>query len=241
MYLENRLSCPYCGTPVKGSENFCRYCGRLIRGTVTISPDKEGPSVELEIPNDVLEQIEIRVQLNAIDNRLRTFKEEVNEMDSLLKNADIPLGDYKDRIAKIREESKTARETKAELEQKLKPFPFEAHKTQYSELKDKTEKLEKLRATRQIGDEAYKTLSREYQLKKRELENMIINDNTSIKNWVNLLAIERASVKKQLDILSAKQAVGDLSDEGFVEEKKRLQDRLAMTEFATELMKKFIS
>lgn len=239
--MENRLSCPYCGTPIKGSENFCRYCGRLIRGTITPSSVQEGPSIELEIPNDVLEQIEIRVQLNAIDNRLRTFKEEVNEMDSLLKNADIPLGDYKDRIAKIREETKTAKESKTELEQKVKPFPFEAHKAQYSELKDKTEKLEKLRATKQIGDEAYKTLSREYQFKKRELENMISNDNTSIKNWVNLLTIERTSVKKQLDIISAKQAVGDLSDEGYVEEKKRLQDRLAMTEFATELMKKFIS
>jgi chromosome segregation ATPase len=239
--LENRLSCPYCGTPIKGSENFCRYCGRLIKGAVTPSSVQEGASVELEIPNDVLEQIEIRVELNAIDNRLRTFKEEVNEMDSLLKNADIPLGDYKDRIAKIREETKSAKDSKTELEQKLKPFPFEAHKTQYSELKDKTEKLEKLRSTRQIGDEAYKTLSREYQLKKRELENMIMNDNTSIKNWINLLAVERTSVKKQLDILSAKQAVGDLSDEGFVEEKKRLQDRLAMTEFATEIMKKYVS
>jgi chromosome segregation ATPase len=195
----------------------------------------------LEIPSDILEQIEIRVQLNAIDNRLRTFKEEVNEMDSLLKNADIPLGDYKDRIAKVREETKTAKDSKADLEDKLKPFPFEAHNKQYTELKEKTEKLEKLRATKQIGDEAYKTLNREYQLKKRELENMILTDNANIKSWVNLLTIERASIKKQLDILSAKQAVGDLSDEGFVEEKKRLQDRLAMTEFASELMKKYVS
>jgi chromosome segregation ATPase len=239
--LENRLSCPYCGTPIKGSENFCRYCGRLIRGSVTPGSGQEEPSVELEIPSDVLEQIEIRVQLNEIENRLKTFKEEVNEMDSLLKNADIPLGDYKDRIGKIREETRTSKESKAELEEKMKPFPFEAHKTQYAEIKEKTDKLEKLRATRQIGDEAYKTLSREYQFKKRELENMISNDNTNLKNWINLLSIERTSVKKQLDILSAKQAVGDLSDQGYVEEKKKLQDRVALTEFATELLKRFIS
>lgn len=188
--MENRISCPYCGTPIKGSENFCRYCGRLIKGSVASSSGREGPSVELEIPADVLEQVEIRVQLNAIENRLRAFKEEVNEMDSLLKNADIPPGDYKDRIAKIREETRASKDKKAELEEKIKPFPFEAHRKEYADLKDKTEKLEKLHATKQIGDEAYKSLSREYQLKKRELENMVSTDNANVKNWMNLVCAE---------------------------------------------------
>jgi predicted nuclease with TOPRIM domain len=239
--LENRLSCPYCGTPIKGSENFCRYCGRLIRGRVTQVAGQEEAPAQLEIPTDVLDQIEIRVHLSEVEGRLKSFKEEVNEMDSLLKNADIPPGDYKERIAKIREETKRSKESKAELEEKLKPFPFEADKVQYRELKDKTDKLEKLRATKQISDEAYKSLSREYQLKKRELENMIMRDNVNIKSWISVLSMERTSVKKQLDILSAKQAVGDLSGEGYVDKKKALEDRLALTEFATELLRKYLS
>lgn len=240
--MESRLSCPYCGTPIKGNETFCRYCGRLIGGRASaISAGREEPSAQLEIPKDVFEQIDVRVQLGLTDSKLKAYKEEVNEMDSLLKNADIPLSEYRDRIAKLRDEIREAKEQKNSLEEKLKPFPFEEHKKLYGDLKEKTDKLEKLHLARQISDEAYRSLSREYQLKKRELENMISSDTSNLKNWINLLNIDRSSVKKRLDIMSAKQAVGDLTDQSYAEEKKDLQNKLALTEFGIDLLKKFMS
>jgi uncharacterized Zn finger protein (UPF0148 family) len=242
MHLESRLSCPYCGTPLKGNETFCRYCGRLIGGKASaISAGREEPSPALEIPKDVYEQIDVRVQLASADSKLKAYKEEVNEMDSLLKNADIPLSEYRDRISKLRDEIRQAKEQKNSLEEKMKPFPFEEHKKLYGDLKEKIDKLEKLHSTKQIGEEAYRSLSREYQLKKRELENMIFSDSTNIKNYVNLLNLEKSSVKKRLDIMSAKQAVGDLSDQGYAEEKKNLENKLALSEFGIDLLKKFIS
>jgi chromosome segregation ATPase len=240
--LDNRLSCPYCGTPIKGTENFCRYCGRLIGGrTSAISQGKAEPSVESEMPKDVFEQIDIRVRLAANESKRKAYKEEVNEMDSLLKNADIPLSEYKDRIAKLRDEIREANEQKADLEDKMRPFPFEEHKKQSADLKEKTDKLEKLRSAKQVSDEAYRSLGREYQLKRRELDNMISSDISNVKNWINLLNIERNSVKKRLDIMSAKQAVGDLSEESYADEKKDLENKLTIAEFGINLLKKFVS
>jgi DNA repair exonuclease SbcCD ATPase subunit len=240
--LESRLSCPYCGTPIKGNENFCRYCGRLIGGRAAAIPaGREEPSVQLEIPKDVFEQIDIRVQLGSADSKLKACKEEVNEMDSLLKNADIPLSEYRGRIAKLKDEIKEAKEQKANLEEKMKPFPFEEHKKQYEDLKEKADKLEKLHSAKQVSDEAYRSLSREYQLKRRDLENMISADASNIKNWINLMNIEKSSAKKKLDIMSAKQAVGDMSDQSYAEEKKNLENRLISAEFGIDLLKKFVS
>lgn len=197
--------------------------------------------MESEIPKDVFEQIDIRARLGANESKRKAYKEEVNEMDSLLKNADIPLSEYKDRIAKLRDEIREANEQKADLEGKMRSFPFEEHKKQSADLKEKADKLEKLRSARQVSDEAYRSLSREYQLKRRELDNMISSDTSNIKNWINLLNIERNSVKKRLDIMSAKQAVGDLSDESYAEEKKDLENKLTLTEFGIDLLKKFVS
>jgi chromosome segregation ATPase len=240
--LESRLSCPYCGTPIKGNETFCRYCGRLIGGRAsTITAGRDEPLPQLEIPKDVFEQIDIRVQLGSTESKLKACKEEVNEMDSLLKNADIPLSEYRERIAKLRDEIREAKEQKNDLEEKIKPFPFEEHKKQYGDLKEKTDKLEKLHSAKQVSDEAYRSLSREYQLKKRELENMMSNDTSNIKNWITLLNIERSSAKRRLDIMSAKQAVGDLSDQSYAEEKKDLENKLTLTEFGIDLLKKFMS
>jgi len=238
--LETRLSCPYCGTPVKGNENFCRYCGRLIKGKSSAPGFEEETSAQSAIPEDVLEQIDIRVQLGSIESRQKAFKEEVAEMDSLLKNADIPPSEYKERITKIRDENTSLKDQRTQLEDKKKAFPFEQHKTQLDELREKIGKLEKLRSAKQITDEAYKSLSREYQLKKRDLENMIITDTNNLKEWVNLLGIERNSVKRRLDILSAKQAVGELPDKDYTEEKKKLEDRLMVTEFGVDFLKKFL-
>jgi len=239
--LEGRLSCPYCGTPIKATENFCRYCGRLIRGKIsTTSEAEEASSVKLEVPPDILEQIDIRTQLNIIDNKLKSFRDEVNEIDTLLNNADIPLTEYKDRITKLREETRIAKESKAQLEERKKSFSFEVHKSQLEELKEKISKLEKLRSARQVTDEACRSLGREYQMKKRELENMIISDTANIKNWVNLLSIERNSVEKQLSILSARQAVGDLPDKDYTEEKKKLQSRLALADLGIAILRKYI-
>jgi chromosome segregation ATPase len=241
MRLESRLSCPYCGTPIKGNETFCRYCGRLIGGRASAIPSgREEPSAALEMPKDVLEQIEVRVQLVLADGKLKACKEEVSEMDSLLKNADIPLSEYRDRIAKLRDEVREAKEQKNNLEEKMKPFPFEEHTKLYADLKEKTDKLEKLHSARQISEEAYRSLGREYQLKKRELENMMSTDASAIKNWINLLNIDRNSAKRRLDIMSAKQAVGDLSDQSYAQEKKALENKLALSEFGIDLLKKFI-
>jgi chromosome segregation ATPase len=241
MLLESRLACPYCGTPIKSTENFCRYCGRLVKGKISAAPGEAEPSSpELEIPQDVLEQIDIRAQLNSIDNRLKTFRDEVNEIDALLNNADIPLSEYKDRIAKLREETRLAKESRAQLEERKKPFPFEEHKRQMDELKEKIGKLEKLRSARQVTDEAYRSLGREYQLKKRELENVIISDTANVKNWITLLRAEKSSSEKQLSVLSARQAVGDVSDKDYAEEKKKLQNRLAIAEVGIVILLKYI-
>nr|MDO8132868.1 zinc ribbon domain-containing protein [Candidatus Njordarchaeum guaymaensis] len=239
--MESRLSCPYCGTPIKGTENFCRYCGRLVRGKISAtSGAEEVSSVELEIPQDILEQIDIRAQVNSIENKLKTFRDEVDEMDTLLNNADIQLSEYKDRIAKLREETRIAKESRSQLEERKKSFPFEVHKRQFDELKEKISKLEKLRSAKQVTDEAYRSLSREYQLKKRELENVMISDTANMKNWINFLNVEKNSAQKQLSILSARQAVGDLSDKDYAEEKKKLQNRLALAEVGIEILKKYI-
>jgi chromosome segregation ATPase len=241
IHLESRLSCPYCGTPIKGNETFCRYCGRLIGGRASaIFAGREQPSAALEIPKDVFDQIDVRVQLISADSKLKACKEEVNEMDSLLKNADIPLSEYRDRIAKLRDEIREAKEQKNSLEEKMKPFPFEEHRKAYEDLKERIDKLEKLHSAKQISDEAYRSLGREYQLKKRELENMISTDTSDIKNWINLLNIEKNSVKRRLDIISAKQAVGDLSDQSYAQEKKDLENKLALSEFGMDLLKKFM-
>jgi len=239
--LEGRLSCPYCGTPIKATENFCRYCGRLVRGKISATSEAgEVSSLKLEVPPDILEQIDIRAQLGLIENKLKSFRDEVNEMDTLLNNVDIPLTEYKDRIAKLREETRIAKESKARLEETKKSFSFEVHKLQLDELKEKISRLEKLRSARQVTDEAYRSLSREYQMKKRELENMIISDTANIKNWINLLNIEKNSAEKQLSILSARQAVGDLPDKEYAEEKKKLQSKLALAGLGIEILKKYI-
>lgn len=238
--METRLSCPYCGTPIKGTENFCRFCGRLVRGKSRTGPEGEGTlSVELEIPKDILEQIDIRVQLNSIEDKLKTFRDEVKEMDTLLNNADIPLSEYKDRIAKLRDETRAAKESKAQLEERKKAFSFEEHKQQLDDLKEKMSKLEKLRSARQVNDEAYRSLSREYQLKKRELENVIISDVADLKRWINSLSIEKSSVEKELSILSARQAVGDVPSKNYAEEKKKLQNRLATAELGIGILKQY--
>nr|MDO8100368.1 zinc ribbon domain-containing protein [Candidatus Njordarchaeota archaeon] len=239
--MEGRLSCPYCGTPIKATENFCRYCGRLVRGKISATSEAgEVSSLKLEVPPDILEQIDIRAQLGLIENKLKSFRDEVNEMDTLLNNVDIPLTEYKDRIAKLREETRIAKESKARLEETKKSFSFEVHKLQLDELKEKISRLEKLRSARQVTDEAYRSLSREYQMKKRELENMIISDTANIKNWINLLNIEKNSAEKQLSILSARQAVGDLPDKEYAEEKKKLQSKLALAGLGIEILKKYI-
>jgi chromosome segregation ATPase len=195
----------------------------------------------MEIPKDILEQIDIRAQLNSIDDKLKTFRDEVKEMDTLLDNADIPLSEYKDRIAKLRDETKAAKESRAQLEERKKTFSFEAHKQELDDIKEKINKLEKLRSMKQINDEAYRSLSREYQLKKRDLENVAIGDNADLNRWISFLSADKSSVEKELSILSARQAVGELPGKNYAEEKRKLQNRLAMAELGIEILKQYTS
>jgi len=116
------------------------------------------------------------------------------------------------------------------------PVKHEKHPliTEYDKLsielnsnKQKLTKLTDLYAEGKISEESYKTLKTEYEITISKIEKSINDLKNKIGSELNSLSEEESKTIKELDLLEAKNIVGDITKEQYLKDKSILEARLS--------------
>jgi len=106
-------------------------------------------------------------------------------------------------------------------------FEYEQLSSELNKIKQKILKLTDSYAGGVIREETYKVLMEDYQKQENRLENMITEARAQIEAELNALQKEEIEISKQVELLSAKKIVEDISEGEYTIETSGLNAKLA--------------
>ena len=254
--------CSYCGSRARDSARFCKYCGRPLTGEPGRAGEKPGypsapaPKAEVagtggpsgaggagevrEVPGEVLEQLEWRVELRELEEEKREVAKELEGLEGELERGERPVAELEKMIAPLKKRIKaiTAREKK--LESKVKPFSFEEAGKARRLWSERLEKLEELKKEGKVRESVYRRLREEYESKRREADVRYREELSKAREWLALLKSRYAAARDDLATLEARHAVGEIGEGEFQSRREELEKQASRLGSQVEILESII-
>ncbi|MEM4587024.1 MAG: hypothetical protein QXP17_00230 [Candidatus Jordarchaeales archaeon] len=216
--------CPSCGRSVIKAR-FCAFCGsELIKENLD-----EG------VPNDVLEQLAIRKRIEEVTGEIAFLKSEIDRLAKVIAESKA-VEDYALKVKNLKEKIKKVSSERASLEEKVKPLSLERVAEERASLEGKLKRLEEVFKRKEISNETYEKLKREYSEKLEHLKGEHYKEVIRFEKWIELLKRKVRQIKEESEILYARYAIGELTKEEYDREKEKLDKELELNNSYIEML-----
>jgi len=190
--------CPNCGKTSEAGMNYCMYCGTKLEEKPTpLSEEKKETSMgestqeipetlveEDKIPQDIRTQLELRAKLEEIIGETSVLKGEIDRLMEEL-SGEISIEEYKNKIKVLKSKVVELKKEREDVESLLRPLPLEQVAKEKEELKERLTKLKEVYRAKEISEETFERLRKEYELKKELNRTQISLENLriEIRQW----------------------------------------------------------
>jgi chromosome segregation ATPase len=251
--------CIKCGNKLNPSDRFCRKCGTPVtlidipKPTIhTVTPptppekdlhlfsDREVK--EIEIPNELYEQFGYHGELKSTKEEMERLSVEVEQIMEKINSGEVDMAEYTAEIKELKARFAKLKEKKTSLENKIKPLPHEALVKEEELWRERLQKLDSVRKEKNLSKEVYQKMKAEYEEKYANASKQRRDEIAKMQLWKKKLEEERAKMKTQLEILETRHSTGELSEESYTAELKKIKDgydkkKLALAELSEVLTK----
>ena len=193
-----------------------------------------------EVPGEVLEQLEWRVELRELEGEKREVAKELEGLEGELERGERPVAELEKMIAPLKKRIKTITAKEKKLESKVKPFPFEEAGKARRLWSERLDKLEELKREGKVRESVYHRLREEYEGKRREADIKYREELSKARKWLALLKSRYAAARDDLATLEARHAVGEIADGEFRSRREELEKQATRLGSQVEILESVI-
>lgn len=179
---------------------------------------------ETKIPEEIIEQYYIRIQLKKCEEDLKKYKEKIDNFLSNLNEQE--LEEVKDEIPALEESINKLKQKKSSLLAQKKTLPQEDILEERNKLKKQISNLENKFHLKEIEPNVYEELKSEYETKLKEINTDLKDKYHFEKNWKKLLQKDIEKQQQQLKTLEGRFKVGELSKTNYENEKNNINKNI---------------
>ncbi|WXG40183.1 MAG: zinc-ribbon domain-containing protein [Candidatus Freyarchaeum deiterrae] len=248
--------CPSCGKPSKTGMKYCMYCGTSLekkddwfnegkKADWYPEEKKEIPKIEPppapvkepvevdEIPEDIKTQLELRSKLEEIIGETSNLTGDIDKLMEGL-SGEISIEDYKNKIKALKNRVIELKKEREEVEKLIKPLPLEQLLRQREGLKDRLEKLKEVYKSKEITNETFEKLRKEYESEFDEIKKKHRIEKDRVENWIADLERDRKKNQEELELLYARYKTGEVNENEYQKNKEELKKELKKTQVSLE-------
>lgn len=220
----SEVVCPRCGRTVVKAR-FCAFCGaELVK-----------ENLDESIPDDVLEQLMIRKRIEEVTGEIAFLKSEIDRLAKLIAESK-SVEDYASKVRSLKEKIKRVSNERAILEEKVRPLSLERVAEERSSLEGRLKRLEEVFKRKEISNEAYEKLKREYSEKLEQLKEEHYKEIVKFEKWIESLKRKVKQIKEKSELLYARFVIGELTKEEYDKEKEKLDKELEVNNGYIEML-----
>ncbi len=239
--------CPNCGKTSEAGMNYCMYCGTKLEEKPTpLSEEKKETSMgestqeipetlveEDKIPQDIRTQLELRAKLEEIIGETSVLKGEIDRLMEEL-SGEISIEEYKNKIKVLKSKVVELKKEREDVESLLRPLPLEQVAKEKEELKERLTKLKEVYRAKEISDETFERLRKEYESEFEKAKKKHKVEKEKVKNWIAQLEKDRKKIQEELELLYARYKTGEIPEEEYQKNKDELKKELNRTQISLE-------
>lgn len=193
------------------------------------APPAMAPSVpeapEPELSAEIMDQIALRVDLEALDNSMTEIKKKLEELGEIVSKTEI-TSDIELKIKNLKEQIKGIKAKREKLLVEKQDLPFEAELTKKKDIQERLAKLNEAYRAKKVTDAAFKKLRAEYERTLQEIDSKSRLFKQRINTWVKNLKGERDKVQEQVELLEARFVAGELTQDHYNTQKEENTEKL---------------
>ncbi|MFB0563173.1 MAG: hypothetical protein ACETWM_18385 [Candidatus Lokiarchaeia archaeon] len=239
--------CPSCGKTSKAGMKYCMYCGTgLEEKDKWFSEEKAGtPELESfqeivekpvdneEIPEDTRNQLELRAKLEEIIGETAALTGEIDRLMEEL-SGDISIDEYKNKIKALKNKVAELKKEREEVENLIKPLPLEQASREKEELKDRLAKLKEVYKSKEISNETFEKLRKEYESEFEGIKRKHKKEKGKVENWIVQLEKDRKKTQEEIELLYARHKTGEVTEEEYQKNKEELKKEFNKIQISLE-------
>ncbi|MEX2724310.1 MAG: CdvA-like protein [Candidatus Freyarchaeota archaeon] len=242
--------CPSCGKTGKAGMKYCMYCGEKLEEKDEWFSEEKPEETQLEsfheaseeisgkeeIPEDIKYQLELRTKLEELIGERSELTREIDRMMEGL-SGDISIEEYKNRIKNLKNRVAELKKEEKDIEKLIKPLPLEKTSKEKEELKARLDKLKEVYRSKEISNETFEKLRKEYEKELEEVKKRHRIEKDRVESWIAQLEKERKNIQETLELLYARHKTGELSEGEYQKKKEELEKTLNRTQISLENLK----
>jgi chromosome segregation ATPase len=195
-------------------------------------PIEEPVGVE-DIPQDIKTQLELRSKLEEIIGETSNLTGEIDKLMEGL-SGEISIDEYKNKIKTLKNRVIELKKEREEVEKLIKPLPLEQLLRQREGLKERLEKLKEVYKSKEISNETFEKLRKEYESEFDEIKKKHRVEKDKVENWIAKLEINRKKTQEELELLYARYKTGEVKENEYQNKKEELKKELNRTQTSLE-------
>ncbi|MBS7288070.1 MAG: CdvA-like protein [Candidatus Freyarchaeota archaeon] len=203
---------------------YCAFCGAELL--------QDGSE---EIPNNVLEQLRIRKRIEEIAGEMAFLRNEIDKLTEQISEGR-NIEEYALRVKELKEKIKLVKSERSSLEEKLKPLSLEKIAEERMNLEKRIKRLETIHERKEISDETYEKLKKEYGERLEQLKEEHYRQVIKVEKWIEQLKRKIKRIKNDSELLYARYMTGELTKEEYAKEKEKLSKELETNNIYAEML-----
>ncbi len=222
------IECPVCGRLTLKAK-YCAFCG------AELTP-KSGEVAELEeLPDEVVEQLRLRIRMEEIAGELASLKGEIDELVKQISEGH-DVEKYRLKVKELREKAQNLKNERERLAAEIKPFPLEDVAKKRSELEERILRLDAAHGKGEVSDEVYAKLRKEYEGQLDALKRSHFKEIALVEKWIDSLKRKIKKLTEEAELLYARHIAGEIPEESYMKEKGKLESELKESRVYAEML-----
>jgi len=190
-----------------------------------MAPSTPETQIEPELSAEIMDQIALRVDLEALDNSMAEIKKKLEELGEIVAKTEI-TGEIEFKIKNLKEQIKGIKAKREKLLAEKQDLPFEAELTKKQDIQERLAKLNEAYRAKKVTEAAFKKLRGEYEQGLQAIDNKSRLFKQKISSWVKRLKSDRDNLQEQVELLEARYIAGELTPDQYNAQKEENNEKL---------------
>ncbi|MHA1356791.1 MAG: hypothetical protein ACTSRC_01630 [Candidatus Helarchaeota archaeon] len=183
------------------------------------------PELQLELSEEIIEQIALRVELRQLDSALADIRAKLEELGEMIAKMDV-TAEIEQKIKVFKDKIKALKAKRERLNAEKRVLPFEKDLKERKEIQERLNNLNEAYRSKEVTESAFKKLRQEYEEKLQEIDTKSRAFKAKINLWIKKIKTDEIKIKEEEEILKARHAAGELIEDEYQTKKSKIDEKL---------------